>query len=136
MTPPRVPEVRSVQEYIGPEQPVLMDQRSGWPSRASSRCCTPTATEVPKFRISPDYYAKLQSTDTWQDGINGVCPASPTVPAGFRCRRTCRGTGARLGSLRRFDTIVDAELTKNDPASRPTAGCISRAGSGSACSHG
>ena len=26
-------------------------------------------TEIPKFRISPDYFAKLQSTDTWQDGI-------------------------------------------------------------------
>ncbi len=28
-------------------------------------------TDIPKFRISPDYFAKLQSTDTWQDGENG-----------------------------------------------------------------
>ena len=25
-------------------------------------------TEIPKFRITPDYNAKKQDTDTWQDG--------------------------------------------------------------------
>ena len=28
-------------------------------------------TEIPKFRITPDYNAKRKDTDTWQDGLNG-----------------------------------------------------------------
>ena len=44
VTPPRVPELRSLQEYVGSTQPVLLDwaARIGF-SRASSRCCTSTA---------------------------------------------------------------------------------------------
>ena len=72
VTPPRVPEVRSVQEYIGSQQPVLMD----WAVGLAFPCQQPMlhangVTEIPKFRISPDYNAKLQSTDTWQNGLEG-----------------------------------------------------------------
>jgi hypothetical protein len=35
-------------------------------------------TEVPKFRITPDYTAKKQDTDTWEDGRNGGLLGSPT----------------------------------------------------------
>ena len=28
-------------------------------------------TEIPKFRITPDYNAKKLDTDTWEDGLNG-----------------------------------------------------------------
>ena len=69
VTPPRVPELRSVQEYVGSQQPVLMD----WAVGLAFPCQQPMlhangVTEVPKFRITPDYAAKKQDTDTWEDG--------------------------------------------------------------------
>ena len=72
MTPPRVPELRSVQEYVGATAPVLMD----WAVGLAFPCQQPMlhangVTEVPKFRITPDYTAKKQDTDTWEDGRNG-----------------------------------------------------------------
>ncbi|GJJ20451.1 arabinosyltransferase domain-containing protein [Mycolicibacterium mageritense] len=112
VTPPRVPEVRSVQEYIGSEQPVLMD----WAVGLAFPCQQPMlhangVTEVPKFRISPDYYAKLQSTDTWQDGINGglLGITDLLLRASVMSTYLSRDWGQDWGSLRRFDTIVDAE---------------------------
>ncbi len=72
VTPPRVPELRSVQEYVGSTQPVLMD----WAVGLAFPCQQPMlhadgVTEIPKFRITPDYSAKKLDTDTWQDGVNG-----------------------------------------------------------------
>lgn len=72
VTPPRVPELRSLQEYVGSTQPVLMD----WAVGLAFPCQQPMlhvngVTEIPKFRITPDYTAKKQDTDTWQDGVNG-----------------------------------------------------------------
>ena len=72
VTPPRVPELRSVQEYVGSDQPVLMD----WAVGLAFPCQEPMlhangVTEIPKFRITPDYNAKRKDTDTWQDGLNG-----------------------------------------------------------------
>ena len=72
VTPPRVPELRTVQEYVGSTQPVLMD----WAVGLAFPCQQPMlhangVTEVPKFRITPDYNAKRKDTDTWQDGLNG-----------------------------------------------------------------
>ena len=72
VTPPRVPELRSVQEYVGSDQPVLMD----WAVGLAFPCQQPMlhangVTEIPKFRITPDYNAKRKDTDTWEDGLNG-----------------------------------------------------------------
>lgn len=112
VTPPRVPEVRSVQEYVGSEQPVLMD----WAVGLAFPCQQPMlhangVTEVPKFRISPDYYAKLQSTDTWQDGLNGglLGITDLLLRASVMSTYLSNDWGQDWGSLRRFDTIVDAE---------------------------
>lgn len=112
VTPPRVPEVRSVQEYVGSEQPVLMD----WAVGLAFPCQQPMlhangVTEVPKFRISPDYYAKLQSTDTWQDGLNGglLGITDLLLRASVMSTYLSQDWGQDWGSLRRFDTIVDAE---------------------------
>jgi arabinosyltransferase B len=112
VTPPRVPEVRSVQEYVGSEQPVLMD----WAVGLAFPCQRPMlhangVTEVPKFRISPDYYAKLQSTDTWQDGLNGglLGITDLLLRASVMSTYLSQDWGQDWGSLRRFDTIVDAE---------------------------
>lgn len=112
VTPPRVPEVRSVQEYVGSEQPVLMD----WAVGLAFPCQQPMlhangVTEVPKFRISPDYYAKLQSTDTWQDGLNGglLGITDLLLRASVMSTYLSQDWGQDWGSLRRFDTVVDAE---------------------------
>ena len=72
VTPPRVPELRSVQEYLGSSQPVLLD----WAVGLAFPCQHPMlhvngVTEIPRFRITPDYNAKKQDTDTWEDGVNG-----------------------------------------------------------------
>ncbi|MDZ4264562.1 MAG: arabinosyltransferase domain-containing protein, partial [Mycobacterium sp.] len=112
VTPPRVPELRSVQEYIGSEQPVLLD----WAVGLAFPCQQPMlhangVTEVPKFRISPDYFAKLQSTDTWQDGVNGglLGITDLLLRASVMSSYLSQDWGQDWGSLRRFDTIVDAE---------------------------
>ncbi|MCV7270128.1 arabinosyltransferase domain-containing protein [Mycolicibacterium doricum] len=112
VTPPRVPEVRSVQEYVGSDEPVLMD----WAVGLAFPCQQPMlhangVTEVPKFRISPDYYAKLQSTDTWQDGLNGglLGITDLLLRASVMSTYLSQDWGQDWGSLRRFDTIVDAE---------------------------
>ncbi|WP_231750705.1 arabinosyltransferase C-terminal domain-containing protein, partial [Mycobacterium sp. NAZ190054] len=112
VTPPRVPEVRSVQEYVGSEEPVLLD----WAVGLAFPCQQPMlhangVTEIPRFRISPDYFAKLQSTDTWQDGINGglLGITDLLLRASVMSTYLSNDWGQDWGSLRRFDTIVDAE---------------------------
>ncbi|WP_418601933.1 arabinosyltransferase domain-containing protein [Mycolicibacterium sp. SCSIO 43805] len=111
VTPPRVPELRSVQEYVGSEQPVLMD----WAVGLAFPCQQPMlhangVTQIPKFRISPDYYAKLQSTDTWQDGLNGglLGITDLLLRASVMSTYLSQDWGQDWGSLRRFDTVVDA----------------------------
>ncbi|TRW88880.1 arabinosyltransferase [Mycolicibacterium sp. 018/SC-01/001] len=117
VTPPRVPELRSVQEYIGSTQPVLMD----WAVGLAFPCQQPMlhsngVTDVPKFRISPDYYAKLQSTDTWQDGKNGglLGITDLLLRASVMSTYLSHDWGQDWGSLRRFDTIVDAQPARID----------------------
>lgn len=117
ITPPRVPEVRSVQEYVGSQQPVLLD----WAVGLAFPCQQPMlhangVTEVPKFRISPDYNAKLQSTDTWQNGLEGglLGITDLLLRASVMSTYLSKDWGQDWGSLRRFDTIVDAEPARID----------------------
>ena len=111
LTPPRVPELRSVQEYLGSTQPVLMD----WAVGLAFPCQQPMlhangVTQIPKFRITPDYLAKKQDTDTWQDGINGglLGITDLLLRAHVMATYLSRDWGRDWGSLRMFDTIVDA----------------------------
>jgi arabinosyltransferase B len=111
VTPPRVPELQTVQEYLGKTQPVLMD----WAVGLAFPCQQPMlvhngVTEVPKFRITPDYTAKKQDTDTWQDGINGGLLGITDVLLRAHVMATYLSDdwGRDWGSLRRFTTIVDA----------------------------
>jgi arabinosyltransferase B len=111
VTPPRVPEVRSVQEYVGSDQPVLMD----WAVGLAFPCQQPMlhangVTQVPTFRITPDYTAKKQDTDTWQDGMNGGLLGISDLLLRQHVMATylSHDWGRDWGSLRRFDTIVDA----------------------------
>jgi arabinosyltransferase B len=128
VTPPRVPEVKSVQEYIGSEQPVLLD----WAVGMAFPCQQPMlhvngVTEVPKFRISPDYFAKLQSTDTWQDGINGglLGITDLLLKASVMSTYLSEDWGQDWGSLRRFDTVVDAEPAQIDLGTTTHSGLYS-----------
>ncbi len=67
-------------------------------------------TEIPKFRITPDYNAKKQDTDTWQDGVNGglLGITDLLLRAHVMATYLSHDWGRDWGSLRRFDTLVDA----------------------------
>ena len=111
VTPPRVPELRSVQEFVGSTDPVLMD----WAVGLAFPCQQPMlhangVTEVPKFRITPDYSAKKQDTDTWEDGENGGLLGITDLLLRQHVMATylSRDWGRDWGSLRQFETIVDA----------------------------
>ncbi|HPY24594.1 MAG TPA: arabinosyltransferase domain-containing protein [Mycobacterium sp.] len=111
VTPPRVPELSTLQEYVGSTQPVLMD----WAVGMAFPCQQPMlhsdgVTEVPRFRITPDYTAKKQDTDTWQDGRNGglLGISDLLLRAHVMATYLSHDWGRDWGSLRKFDTIVDA----------------------------
>jgi arabinosyltransferase B len=111
LTPPRVPELRTVQEYVGSSQPVMMD----WAVGLAFPCQQPMlhsngVTEVPRFRITPDYTAKKQDTDTWQDGRNGglLGISDLLLRAHVMATYLSEDWGRDWGSLRKFDTIADA----------------------------
>nr|WP_264025570.1 arabinosyltransferase domain-containing protein [Mycolicibacterium pyrenivorans] len=111
VTPPRVPELRSLQEYIGSTQPVLLD----WMVGLVFPCQQPMlhangVTDVPRYRISPDYPAKLQNPDTWQEGRNGglLGITDLLLRAYIMPTYLSQDWGRDWGSLRRFDPIADA----------------------------
>jgi arabinosyltransferase B len=117
VTPPRVPELRSLQEYIGSTQPVLLD----WAVGLAFPCQQPMlhvngVTEIPKFRITPDYNAKKQDTDTWQDGINGglLGITDLLLRAHVMSTYLSHDWGRDWGSLRQFETIADAQPAQLD----------------------
>lgn len=117
LTPPRVPELRSLQEYIGSRQPVLLD----WAVGLAFPCQQPMlhvngVTEIPKFRITPDYNAKKQDTDTWQDGVNGglLGITDLLLRAHVMSTYLSRDWGRDWGSLRKFETIADARPAQLD----------------------
>ncbi|MCW1957846.1 MAG: arabinosyltransferase domain-containing protein [Mycobacterium sp.] len=111
VTPPRVPELRTIQEFVGSTEPVLMD----WAVGLAFPCQQPMlhsngVTQVPKFRITPDYLAKKQDTDTWQDGRNGglLGISDLLLRAHVMATYLSHDFGRDWGSLRKFDTIVPA----------------------------
>jgi len=117
VTPPRVPEVKTLEEFVGKTQPVLMD----WAVGLAFPCQQPMlvrngVTEVPKFRITPDYTAKKQDTDTWQDGINGGLLGITDVLLKAHVMSTYLSDdwGRDWGSLRAFTTVVDATTAELD----------------------
>lgn len=117
LTPPRVPELRSLQEYIGSKRPVLMD----WAVGLAFPCQQPMlhsngVAEIPEFRITPDYNAKKQDTDTWQDGVNGglLGITDLLLRAHVMSTYLSHDWGRDWGSLRKFDTIADAHPAQLD----------------------
>ncbi|MDT7771039.1 MAG: arabinosyltransferase, partial [Mycobacterium sp.] len=117
VTPPRVPELRSLQEYVGSTQPVLLD----WAVGLAFPCQRPMlhvngVTEIPKFRITPDYTAKKMDTDTWEDGVNGglLGITDLLLRAHVMSSYLSRDWGRDWGSLRKLDTIVPARPAELD----------------------
>jgi arabinosyltransferase B len=115
VTPPRVPNLRTLQQYLGSEQPILLD----WMVGLVFPCQHPMlhvngVTEVPKYRISPDYPAKLQNPDTWQEGRNGGLLGITDLLLRAHVMPTylSHDWGRDWGSLRRLDTIDDAEQAR------------------------
>ncbi|WP_454561860.1 arabinosyltransferase domain-containing protein [Mycobacterium haemophilum] len=112
VTPPRVPQLRSVQEYIGSTQPVLLD----WPVGLAFPCQQPMlhangVTQVPNFRISPDYETKKRDPDTWQAGINGgqLGITDVLLRAHVMATYLSNDWGRDWGSLRKFEANADAQ---------------------------
>jgi arabinosyltransferase B len=117
LTPPRVPELRSVQEYVGSRQPVLLD----WAVGLAFPCQQPMlhsdgVADIPKFRITPDYTAKKMDTDTWEDGVNGglLGITDLLLRAHVMATYLSHDWARDWGSLRKFDTLVDAPPAELD----------------------
>lgn len=71
-TPPRVPQLESLNSLIGSDQPVLLD----WAVGLQFPCQRPFdhrygVAEMPNYRILPDRPLAVSSTDTWQSADNG-----------------------------------------------------------------
>jgi arabinosyltransferase B len=128
VTPPRVPELKSLQQYLGSDQPVLMD----WAVGLAFPCQHPMlhangVTEVPNFRITPDYNAKRKDTDTWQDGLNGglLGISDLLLRQNLMATYLSHDWGRDWGSLRKFDTIVDAQPARIDLGTATRSGLYS-----------
>lgn len=71
-TPPRVPQLESLQELIGSQTPVLMDIATA----ANFPCQRPFAehlgiAELPQYRILPDHKQTAVSSNLWQSRSTG-----------------------------------------------------------------
>jgi len=71
-------------------------------------------TEIPKFRITPDYNAKRKDTDSWQDGVSGglLGISDLLLRAHVMATYLSDDWGRDWGSLRKFDTIVNAQAAQ------------------------
>ena len=110
ITPPRVPQLQTVQQYLGSTQPVLMD----WAVGLAFPCQQPMlhtngVTQIPKFRITPDYNAKRLDTDTWEDGLNGGLLGISDLLLRQHVMATYlnHDWGRDWGSLRKFEPTPD-----------------------------
>ncbi|NLU84781.1 arabinosyltransferase domain-containing protein [Rhodococcus sp. HNM0569] len=105
-TPPRVPQLETLDDYIGREQPVLLD----WAVGLQFPCQRPFdhrdgVAEMPNYRILPDRPLAVSSTDTWQSAENGgplgfteMLAGATTLPTYLR-----DDWGRDWGSLERYD---------------------------------
>jgi arabinosyltransferase B len=84
-------------------------------------------TEVPKFRITPDYNAKRKDTDTWQDGLNGglLGITDLLLRQNLMATYLSHDWGRDWGSLRKFDTVVEAQQAQLDLGTATHSGLFS-----------
>lgn len=112
MTPPRITTLRTLNDLVGTNDPVLVD----WLPAMVFPCQQPMAvkygvTEVPKWRILPDAQATRQNSQTWMSGDAGgplgitQAMLRPTIiPSYLR-----NDWGRDWGSLQQFTEIATAE---------------------------
>ncbi|MFC8045053.1 arabinosyltransferase domain-containing protein [Nocardia sp. NPDC057353] len=110
-TPPRMPELRSLNGYLGREQPILLD----WAVGLQFPCQRPFdheygVAEVPNYRILPDRPLAISSTNTWQAqefggplGFSQMLARSTTVPTYLE-----HDWARDWGSLERYDQYLPA----------------------------
>ena len=126
LTPPRVPELQTMQQLVGDTRPVLPD----WAVAFHTPCLRPFeeragVTELPEYRIQPDRGLAVAATNTWQ-GYDGGGPlgftelllAGDTVPTYLS-----EDWGRDWGSLVRYTPVV--------PSARPAElehGTVTRSG--------
>ncbi|WAC57826.1 arabinosyltransferase domain-containing protein [Gordonia sp. SL306] len=77
-TPPRAPELHTLQDVVGSRTPVLLDLSVG----SQFPCQHPMSTrngvsEVPKWRIVPDQTTTNSKSKTWQASVNGGILGTP-----------------------------------------------------------
>lgn len=110
-TPPRVPKLETANDYLGSEQPILLDWAVGlqFPCQRPFRHVNGVA-EVPKFRILPDRPLAVSSTNTWQAqefggplGFSQMLAKSTTIPTYLK-----NDWGRDWGTLERYDQYYDA----------------------------
>ncbi|KMO66809.1 arabinosyltransferase [Mycolicibacterium chubuense] len=71
-TPPRVPVLQTVEQFLGPDTPVLMDIATA----ANFPCQRPFAehlgiAELPQYRIIPNFKQMVASSNQWQSAQDG-----------------------------------------------------------------
>ncbi|MEV0296569.1 arabinosyltransferase domain-containing protein [Nocardia sp. NPDC050710] len=116
-TPPRMPKLKSLNSYIGSDQPVLLD----WAVGLQFPCQRPFdhrngVAEVPGYRILPDRPLAISSTNTWQAeefggplGFTQMLAKSTTVPTYLK-----NDWARDWGSLERYDQYRNATPAKLD----------------------
>lgn len=72
ITPPRAPELTTIQDFVGSDSPVLLD----WAVSLQFPCQRPFShyagvAEIPEFRILPDRPLAVSATSTWQSYESG-----------------------------------------------------------------
>ena len=92
ITPPRAPELVTVQELVGSESPVMLD----WAVSLQFPCQRPFShyagvAELPEYRILPDRPLAVAATSTWQSYESGgplgwieVAQRARTIPSYLR----------------------------------------------------
>ena len=110
-TPPRLPKLVTADDYLGSEQPILLDWAVGlqFPCQRPFRHENGVA-EVPAFRVLPDRPLAVSSTNTWQAqefggplGFSQMLAKSTTIPTYLK-----NDWGRDWGTLERYDQYYDA----------------------------
>ena len=125
-TPPRVPKMQTLNNFLGTEQPVLEDWAVGlqFPCQQPFQHRYGVAT-MPNFRILPDRPLAVSSTDTWQAeefggplGFTQMLAGSATVPTYLK------DNWARdWGTLERYDRYYpDAKPAQLDTGTTDRSG--------------
>ncbi|GAC70935.1 putative arabinosyltransferase [Gordonia soli NBRC 108243] len=72
LTPPRAPQLQTLQQVVGSQTPTLID----FPVAAHFPCQQPMrvrngVADVPQWRIQPDFVTANSQSKTWQAGVDG-----------------------------------------------------------------